>query len=239
MGSFDHLPEELPENAAVITCPAGRFAKMDTAGHQMDTYDYFIGKFRQDTEYVYDKTHLPCHFFDTDTKLTYVYEPVKIPANLEERFDSVSYEIVSLPEMKCACKMTPPGAGNSVIYAYFAVQDQVLHLPAASNYQHEYLGFPYRKDNVTYGCFGSRVDSFAGLPECVEKLTVPGGLYVHVKQLEFNGDNPSILYNVCFHHLDELFLKHRPEYRLDKEGFVIARFRFGTSASLFAPLVKV
>jgi hypothetical protein len=100
-----------------------------------------------------------------------------------------------------------------------------------------YYGFPVNNtDEPLCSAFGSRVISFDGLPDCVEKVTVEGGLYVHITQLEFNGDNPSIPYDVAFNHLDELFFKYNPQYERDNTKHVIARFKQANCASVFVPL---
>ncbi|MNV94053.1 hypothetical protein D3C71_1888090 [compost metagenome] len=85
-------------------------------------------------------------------------------------------------------------------------------------------------------CFGTRVSSFTGLPDCVEPLTLPGGLYLHISQLEVNGDNPGIPYDAAFNHLEELYLSEHPEYQRDWSRQVIARFRQANAASVFVPM---
>lgn len=83
---------------------------------------------------------------------------------------------------------------------------------------------------------GMEVSSFDGLPDSVEKVTVPGGIYLHITQLEVNGDNPGIPYDAAFNHLEELYLSAHPEYTRDWSRHVIARFRQANCASVFVPL---
>ena len=167
------------------------------------------------------------------------YEPVKIPANDLERFDSFCFKVVTLPEMKIACSVTPPDSEDFVIFKYFSVQDQVFATEAAKYYLHDYYGFPAnsaQKGKIN-SCFGTRVSTFDGLPDCVEKITVPGGIYLHITQLEVNGDNPSMPYDVAFNYIDSLFLSSHPQYKRDWSRHVVARFRQANFASVFVPLL--
>jgi predicted transcriptional regulator YdeE len=237
------LPQGLPESAVAITCPAGRFAKlMAENGEQMPLTEYFANRFRNDTPYVYHKELLPYLLFDVHGVLQAIYNPVKEPQNDDERFDSVNFEIVALPEIKFAGIKKPENEVQDdvrdVIFAYFNIQAQVKNLPCAENYNHEYLGFPWPENGITYKCFGSQVDEFADFGQEIDTITIPPGLYVHIKQIEFNGDNPGVLYQVCFNHLQRLFFDKNPNYAWDSERVVIARFRLGTSASLFAPIKR-
>ena len=74
------------------------------------------------------------------------------------------------------------------------------------------------------------------MPDCVEKIVVPGGIYLHITQLEVNGDNPSMTYDVAFNHIDTLFLSSHPQYERDWSRHVVARFRQANCASVFVPL---
>ncbi|HEX3044597.1 MAG TPA: GyrI-like domain-containing protein [Bacillota bacterium] len=241
--NFEELPEGLPENTIAVTCPAGRFAKLTAQdGAQMPITDYFANRFPNETPYVYHKGLLPYHLFNQHGVLQAIYNPVKEPQNDDERFDSVSFDIVTLPEIKFAGVKKPEGAvcneEQDILFAYFNIQDQVKNLPCAENYTHEYLGFPWPENGVTYSCFGSQVDEFADFGPGIDTISIDPGLYVHIKQLEFNGDDPGALYQVCFNHLNRLFFEKHPDYIWDPERVVIARFRLGTSASLFAPIKR-
>ena len=57
-------------------------------------------QFRYDSGYVYDKKGIPFRIFNHDAELTLAYEPVKIPQNEDEKYDSVHCEVVALPELK-------------------------------------------------------------------------------------------------------------------------------------------
>ena len=246
--SFEHLPAHLPEYTVKLTVPSCRFAKMlineekaeGRIGYEerMHADEFFVGGFRQETKYVYNQASQPMNTYDNKGNVLAKYEPVKLPHNDEERYDSLKYKLVILPEMKIACSMTPPDSEDFVITKYFGVEHEVFATPAAQYYLHDYYGFPV--DSAEGGqpnsCFGTRVSDFDGLPDSVEKVSLPGGIYVHITQLEFNGDNPSIPYDVAFNHLDELFLSAHPSYARDWSRHVIARFRQQNSASVFVPL---
>jgi len=102
----------------------------------------------------------------------------------------------------------------------------------------DYYGFPIDVEGGYASCFGSRVFSFEGLPDCVETITLPGGMYVHITQKEFNGDNPSMPYDVAFNHIDKVYFAVHPEYEFDSSRKVIARFRQANCASVFLPVRK-
>jgi len=245
--NFDNIPDYLPEYTVKITCPAKRYTRMDInetknpmkSGYdgQMQADEYFIGDFRKDTKYIYDKTGVAFNTFDEYGEFQAKYEPIKIPKTESEKFDSIVMRVVTLPDILCSCSMTGPDDEEFVIFKYFNIQDQIFPLDSAKMYNDDYYGFPYEKNDITYACFGSRVSSFDGLPDIVEKITIKGGIYLHISQLEFNGDNPSIPYDIAFNHIDKLFLKDNPDYDRDFTKHVIARFRQANCASVFVPLI--
>lgn len=250
VSSFEGLPECLPEYTETLTVPACRYAKVlinETQqdgrigyGERMHADEYFVGEFRHDTSYVYNPAGLGFNTYDDSGDILTKYEPVLIPGNTAEHFASIRCKVVALPEMKIACSVTTQDAGDTVIPTYFGVQNQVFATEAAKYYLHDYYGFPVNSDQEgNYKvCFGSRVSTFDSLPDCVEKITLPGGIYLHITQLEVNGDNPGIPYDAAFNHLDELFLSSHPEYQRDWSRQVIARFRQANCASVFVPLFK-
>ena len=244
------LPAELPEHTAELVVPAGRFARLsingkarpDRSGYaeRMHADEYFVSAFRRDTPYVYDTAGLPMNTYDDTGDMLMKYEPVKVPADIAERYDSLRYRPVVLPPMKIACAISEPGRDDEVIGRYFEVENEVYKCPAARYYMQDYYGFPV--DTGTPGeyrsCFGTRVSSWEGLPAGVERRDLPGGLYLHISQIEVNGDNPSIPYEVAFGHLRELYLDAHPEYAWDSTRKVIARFRHANCASVFVPLSR-
>lgn len=249
VNSFEGVPEHLPEYTEMLTVPACRYAKIlinetkqdGRIGYdeRMHADEYFTGDFRNDTGYVFNPSGLAFNTYDDSGDILTKYEPVKIPGNDSERFDSLRYKVVTLPEMKIACSLTLPDSEEFVITKYFGVQHQVFATEAAKYYLHDYYGFPTNSDQEgkINSCFGTKVSTFESLPDCVEKVTLPGGIYLHITQLEVNGDNPSMPYDIAFNHLDALFLSSHPEYKRDWSRHVIARFRQANCASVFVPLL--
>ncbi|AIQ45062.1 hypothetical protein R70723_03440 [Paenibacillus sp. FSL R7-0273] len=248
--SLEDLPDYLPEYTETLTVPACRYAKVLINeggqegqlgyGERMHADEYFVGDFRNATSYVYNPAGCGFNTYDSAGEILTKYEPVMLAQTVAERYASLRFKAVTLPEMKIACSMTLPDSGEFVITKYFDVQDQVFATEAAKYYLHDYYGFAVDsgQEGKYNSCFGTRVSSFAGLPDCVEKITLPGGIYLHISQLEVNGDNPGIPYDAAFNHLEELYLSEHPEYQRDWSRQVIARFRQANAASVFVPLVK-
>ncbi|NJD02325.1 MAG: hypothetical protein FIA99_06960 [Ruminiclostridium sp.] len=53
---------------------------------------------------------------------------------------------------------------------------------------------------------------------------------------KFNGDNPSMPYEVAFNHMNKLYFASHPECEFDNSRKVIARFRQANCASVFVPV---
>ena len=245
--SHDGLPEFLPEHTVTFTLPACRYAKMEINeqkregrigyGERMQADEYFIGGFRSDTEYIFDLAGFPMNTWDATGDLLTKYEPIRKPENETDRFDTFECKPVLLPPWKIACCSSPhDDRDNRCIFDYFKVADEVYKTGLARYDQGDFYGFPIDWENSFKGCFGSRVSSFDGLPDSVERITLPGGLYIHVTQKEFNGDNPSMPYDVAFNHMDKLYFSSHSEYEFDNHRKVIARFRQANCASVFVPI---
>ncbi|MDR1630669.1 MAG: hypothetical protein LBS36_10735 [Oscillospiraceae bacterium] len=246
--NLDHLPEFLPEHTVRLTLPACRYAKMKIneqkregrTGYEerMLADEYFIGGFRSDTEYIFNLAGCPINTWDETGDMLTKYEPIRKPADENDRFDTFEFTPVLLPPWKIACCARPQGKDESrCIPDYFAVAVKVYKTGLSRyNQNGDFYGFPIDWKGGYKSCFGSRVSSFDGLPGNVEKVTLPGGLYVHVTQKEFNGDNPSMPYDVAFNHMDKLYFAAHPDYEFDNSRKVIARFRQANCASVFVPV---
>ncbi|QUI21886.1 GyrI-like domain-containing protein [Vallitalea pronyensis] len=245
---FEQLPEHLPEDTVTFVCPPCRYAKFNINernlkhrtgyGERMMADEYFVNGFRTDTNYVYNKQGFPFYVYDDTGDVLMKYEPIKTPKSPAEKFDSTIFKVVSIPDILCACSMTPPDSEEDVIFKYFSIQNQVSKLECSYMYNDDYYGFPTNTPikGKYNSYFGSRVSSFDGLPDTVEKMIISGGIYLHISQLEFNGDNPIMLYNIAFNHLVELFLNKNPDYEQDQSKHIFARFRQANAASIFVPL---
>ena len=247
VGSFDNLPEFLPEHTVTLTIPACRYAKMEINeqkregrigyGERMQADDYFISAFRKDTNYIFNIAGFPMNTWDKTGDILTKYEPIRKPANETDHFDTFEVKQVLLPPWKIACCSHPHGVEEyNCIFDYFEVATEVYKTGLARYNQGDFYGFPIDYADSYKSYFGSRVSSFDGLPDTVEKITLPGGLYVHVTQKEFNGDNPSMPYDVAFNHMDRLYFSSHPDYEFDNSRKVIARFRQSNCASVFVPV---
>jgi RimJ/RimL family protein N-acetyltransferase len=248
--NFENLPEFLPEHTVTLTLPGCRYAKMeineqkreDRIGYneRMQADEYFIGGFRKDTEYVYNIAGYPMNTWDETGDILTKYEPIRKPADENDRFDTFECKPVLLPPWKIACCTRPHGEDEyRCIFDYFDMATEVYKTGLTRyNQNGDFYGFPIDWEGSYISCFGSRVSSFDGLPDNVERVTLLGGLYVHVTQKEFNGDNPSMPYNVAFNHMNKLYFASHPEYEFDNSRKVIARFRQANCASVFVPVTK-
>jgi len=243
------LPEFLPEHTQTLTLPACRYAKMEInaknqAGRvgfseRMQADDYFIGGFREDSGYIFNTAGIPMNIWSESGEILRKYEPVHKPKSKTDGMDTFTITPVLLPPWQMACCTHPHGDTEyQCILDYFEAAPKVYQTGLARYDQVDFYGFPVDFENSCKSCFGSRVSSFAGLPDCVEKITLPGGKYLHITQKEFNGDNPSMPYDIAFNHLDELYFADHPEYEFDSSRKVIARFRQSNCASVFAPVRK-
>lgn len=242
------LPFFLPEHTVSVLLPSCRYARIEINEHnregrigfdeRMHADEYFISDFRQDTRYIFDVSGWAMNTWDETGDILTKYEPVRLARDHEDHFDTFDFQPVLLPPWKVACCVRYPEENDdvSVIGDYFKIQDQVDKTGLNRYYKSDFIGFPFDADGGYASCFGCRVVSFEGLPDCVEKITLPGGRYVHITQKEFNGDNPSMPYDIAFNHMDQLYFVHHPEYEFDHGRKVIARFRQGNCASVFVPV---
>ena len=247
INSLKHLPEFLPEHTVTLTLPACRYARIEIneqkrenrSGYdeRMQADEYFIGAFR-DTGYIYNLAGVPMNTWDNTGDVLTKYEPIRQSVNENDHFDTFVCKPVLLPPWKIACCTAMHGKNEgNCISDYFKVATEVYRTGLSRfNQNGDFYGFPIDYKKSYKSCFGSRVISFEGLPDSVEKITLPGGMYVHVTQKEFNGDNPSMPYEVAFHHMKHLYFTEYPAYEFDKSRKVIARFRQANCASVFVPV---
>lgn len=234
---FDKLPEGLPEDTGTCICNSGIFAKMNKieGTGRYELWEYFIGGFREETDYVYDKNNLPYQVFNKNADLIYAYEPVKIPKTEEEKYDSINYKIVTLPAINFAGVKSNTKHGMDIINEYFSKYMNVVdQLPNRKPYIQNLIGFGLSEDDEMYSCFGAQVLDFENLPEGINTVALKGGLYVHLTQLEINDDNPAAIYSMT----NDAFFKNNPLYQRDGHNCDIVRFHLGHSASIYIPIKK-
>ncbi len=236
--SFEDLPEALPENTVICKSPGGNFAKIgrNEGEGEYDLWDYFTGDFRRETEYIYDKELLSYQILDKNAEVIYAYEPVKIPQTEDEKYDTISFKIVTLPEIKFAGIKSDITYGVDIITRFFTEYETTINsLSSRQLYVQDYIGFPLHEDGVMYSCFGVQVENFDGLPKGIDTVELKGGLYVCLTQLEINNDNPAALFGA----VDKVFFEENPEYERDKVNCDLVRFHQGHSASIYVPIKKV
>lgn len=237
--SFENLPEGLPENTVTCVCMGGKFAKIKNNNfnnfERYKLWDYFLRDFRECTEYVYNKECLPYQILNSNADVLYAYEPVKIPKTEDEKYDSIYYEIVSLPETKFVGVKRDASLGIDVITEYFInFMEAVDRMPGRQYYSQDYIGFDYYEYDKCYHCFGAQVDNYDNLPEGIDTLILKGGLYVHFVQLEINNDDPDSLYMT----IDKVFFEKNEKYIRDDGRCDIIRFHQGHSASIYIPIKR-
>ncbi|WP_040950064.1 GyrI-like domain-containing protein [Gorillibacterium massiliense] len=214
---MESLPEALPPGTVTCICPAGHYGKRsrrvdDSAKSALSCFAET--GFREASGYVYDKNAQPYHFFDRTGELVTAYEPVKIPENNEERYDSVGWEIVTLPEIKAiGCT----GEGMDCMFKLFAVENEIDWEAAGALKLQQYVSFGYQTEEGTTSFMGRQVADFSNTPESLVAVTRPSRLYVRFYQMQVNSDNPSLFYEGA---KDELFFNKHPEYEADySDGF--------------------
>lgn len=214
---LDKLPEALPPETVTCICPAGRYGKRvkksdESAKNVVSSFSY--QDFRKTSGYVYDKKSHPYHFFDSSGELLVAYEPVKAPANDEEKYDSVGWEIVTLPEIKAIGCI---GEGLQCMFELFDIQNSINWEKAGAVNVNQYISFGYKTESGMTSFMGRQVSSFNNVPDKLTAISRPGRLYVRFYQMQINNDNPTIFYEGA---RDILFFNKHPEYELDySDGF--------------------
>ncbi|MDF2686089.1 MAG: hypothetical protein K0S55_1270, partial [Clostridia bacterium] len=189
--------------------------------------------FRNGTGYVYNSEAQPFQYYNSDGKLLYAYEPVKIPKNDDEKFDSVSYEIVTLPDIRFIAKS---GENGSCMWNFFEVEKEVDKLNCVKYYQKSFIACGgINIDGVKSEYFGRRVMSFNEECEGYEKVVYPSRLFVKMSQKQTNNDNPGVFYEGA---RDVVFFSKHPEYELDySHGYGdLFIFQYEQGVSVYFPI---
>lgn len=231
----EHLPAALPPSTVTCLCPGGRYGKRmkkeeESAKNTISSFSY--KDFRKESGYVYDKQSQPFQIFDSSGELLVAYEPVKVPASNEEKFDSVGWEIVTLPEIRAVgCT----GEGMQCMFDLFDIENSIDWKKAGAVDMHQYVSFGFKTPNGTTSFMGRQVYNLNYVPEKLTAITRPSRLYVRFYQMQVNNDNPSIFYEGA---KEALFFSKHPEYALDySDGFYdlfISQYEQG--ASVYFPI---
>ncbi|MCL1909955.1 MAG: GNAT family N-acetyltransferase, partial [Kiritimatiellaeota bacterium] len=201
------LPEALPPGAVAFTIPAATFAKRvkrgdESANNALSSFSY--SDFRRDLNYAWSDASFPFSYYDRDGEMLWTYQPVKQPQTEAEKYDSVSYEIVTLPDVKIIAK-----PGDNCMFDFFKEMDKAKKVPASRLHWGTFAAFGGKNtDGKQAAYFGVRVTHFEDTPEGFEEAVYPSRLFVRMFQRQTNNDNASILFDGG----KDWFFKNHPEY---------------------------
>lgn len=231
------LPDALPPDTVAFTCPAGRYGKRakkedENAKNTVSSFSY--SDFRKGSGYVYDKNSQPFQIFDSSGELLVAYEPLKIPADEEEKYDSIGWEIVTLPGIKAiGCT----GEGMKCMFDLFEIENSIDWEKSGALNMQQYVSFGMKTETGKTSFMGRQVCDLKHLPAELTAIDRPGRLYVRFYQMQINNDNPSIFYEGA---KDVLFFNKHPEYELDySDGFYdlfISQYEQG--ATVYFPIKR-
>ncbi|HEX3078273.1 MAG TPA: hypothetical protein VHQ24_15550 [Lachnospiraceae bacterium] len=241
---FNNLPNYLPPNTVTLRCPAARYGKVvrnpaDPENRHTDPKQAICylssSEFRLNTGWVYDINSIPFRVFDADSELISAYEPVKKPANEEQRFEQVGCEVVMLPELKViGCT----GADDSCMWNLFAIENTIDWKAAGCLSEYQYHSFTTRDwDGNNISIFGHLVSDFENTPDNLVKAVMPSGLWVRFYQKQINNDDPSIFFEGA---KDILFFQKNPDYEEDysnRSMLYVAQYEQG--ACVYFPIREV
>lgn len=241
--SFDNLPSVLPPDAMTFTIPAARYAKevrvFDSADqrHSNSLQEIcYLGspQFRRDSGYTYEKCGVPFRVFNDMAELVLAYEPVKIPANDEERFESVNCEVVVLPKIKVA-GMSGNTGGEAMMHL-FNVWNNVDWKTAGCLNVKQLYSFRFTDENQNKKeIFGRSMTDLNNIPEPLCGASVESGLWVKFSQMQINNDDPSIYFEGC---KEVLFFNKHPEYVEDDTRGMLYVAQFEQGACCYFPIKK-
>lgn len=234
---IENLPEILPPRTVAHTCPAGRYGKRfkkadERAKNTLSSFSY--EDFRKASGYVYDKRLQPYHYYDGFGELLVAYEPVKLPAGDEEKYDSVGWELVMLPEIKAVgCT----GEGMQCMWDLFEIENSIDWEKAGALNIRQYVAFAMGTGNGTTSFMGRQVSDLSHVPDKLTAVTRPERLYVRFFQMQINNDMATIFYEGA---KDTLFFSKHPEYEPDySDGFYdLFIFQYEQGANVYFPIRK-
>lgn len=229
------LPDVLPPDTVMFTLPPTTFGKRrkkkdESANNALSSFSY--SDFRKDLNYSYSDSSFPFSYYNADAKMLYTYQPVKQPQSEEERYDSVGYEIVTLPDVKIIAKS---GDNGSCMWKFFEVMDKAGQTKSAKLHLGNLVAFGGKNVKGEQGAyFGSRVTHFEDTPEGFDEAVYPSGLFARMYQKQTNNDNASILFDGGI----KYFFRTHPEYQencVDGYGWLFI-FQYEQGVEVYVPI---
>lgn len=229
------LPDVLPPDTVMLTVPAATFGKRrkrsdESANSALSSFSY--SDFRKDLNYTFSDASFPFSYYNADGEMLYTYQPVKQPQSEEERYDSVSYEIVTLPDIKIIAKS---GDNGECMWKFFEVMDKAEQTKSAKLHLGNLAAFGGKNVKGEQGdYFGCRVTHFEDTPEGFEEAVYPSGLFARMYQKQTNNDNASILFDGGV----KYFFDTHPEYQencVDGYGWLF-NFQYEQGVEVYVPI---
>lgn len=231
------LPDELPPDTVTFTIPAATFGKRrkkygESANNALSSFSY--SDFRKDLNYTYSNSSYPFSYYDNNAEMLYTYQPVKQPQSDEEKYDSVSYEVVTLPDVKIIAKS---GDNGECMWNFFKEMNTAEATKSAKLHLGNLVAFGGRNSKGEQGAyFGSRVTHFEDTPEGFDEVVYPSRLFVRMYQKQTNNDNASILFDGG----KDFFFKTHPEYEIDytDKFYDLFNFQYEQGVEVYVPIKK-
>lgn len=229
------LPDVLPPDTVMLTVPSATFGKRrkrsdESANNALSSFSY--SDFRKDLNYTFSDTSFPFSYYNADAEMLYTYQPVKQPQSEAERYDSVSYEIVTLPDIKIIAKS---GDNGDCMWKFFEVMDKAEQTKSAKLHLGNLAAFGGKNVKGEQGSyFGCRVTHFEDTPEGFEEAVYPSGLFARMYQKQTNNDNASILFDGGI----KYFFDTHPEYEenyVDGYGWLF-NFQYEQGVEVYVPI---
>lgn len=231
------LPDVLPPDTVTFTIPEATFAKRrkksdESANNALSSFSY--SDFRKDMNYVYSDSSYPFSYYDSNAEMLDTYQPVKQPESDAEKYDSVSYEIVTLPDIKIIAKS---GDNGECMWKFFEVMGTAEKTESAKLHAGNLVAFGGKNTKGEQGSyFGSRVTHFENTPEGFDEAVYPSGLFVRMYQKQTNNDNASIIFDGG----ETYFFATHPEYVADYShgyGWLFI-FQYEQGVEVYVPIKK-
>ncbi len=231
------LPEGLPPHTVAITLPAATFAKRrkkadESANNALSSFSYT--SFRKEMGYTYSEASHPFSTYDGEAQMLFTYQPVKQPASEQEAYESLSFEIVTLPDVRIIAKS---GDNGACMWSFFQEMRTAEATPSAQLHLGNLVAFGGKNVQGEKGAyFGSRVTHFADTPQGFHEAVYPSRLFVRMFQKQTNNDNASMVFDGG----RDLFFRTHPEYQADYEGgfYDLFLFQYEQGVEVYVPIKK-